>query len=144
MPCPFFPTRTFVTGEKDVASCLTAVSATLRQAQEQEKARCSLLTSNVLEYIRLHVHEGIGAKDVIDWLALKRRTAEARFRRAVGRSILDEIKSVRLEQAELLLVNPGLSIETVASLVGYVAKNQLARLFKAAHGMTPRAWRKQS
>jgi LacI family transcriptional regulator len=97
-----------------------------------------------LEYIRLHVHEGIGAKDVIGWLALKRRTAEARFRRAAGRSILDEIQSVRLEQAELLLGNPGLSIEAVASLVGYVSKNQLARLFKSAHGMTPRAWRKQS
>ena len=97
-----------------------------------------------LEYIRLHVHEGIGAKDVIDWLALKRRTAEARFRRAAGRSILNEIQSVRLEQAELLLGNPGLSIETVASLVGYVSKNQLARLFKSARGMTPRTWRKQS
>ena len=97
-----------------------------------------------LEYIRLHVHEGIGAKDVIDWLALKRRTAETRFRRAAGRSILDEIQSVRLEQAELLLGNPGLSIETVASLVGYVSKNQLARLFKSARGITPRAWRKQS
>ena len=50
---------------------------------------------------------------------------------------------MRLEQAELLLGNPGLSIETVASLVGYVSKNQLARLFKSARGMTPRAWRKQ-
>ena len=99
--------------------------------------------ASALEYIRLHVHEGIGAKDVIDWLGLRRRTAEARFRRAAGRSILDEIQSVRLEQADLLLGNPGLSIETVASLVGYVSKNQLARLFKAAHGMTPRAWRKQ-
>ena len=55
---------------------------------------------------------------------------------------LDEIQSVRLEQAELLLGNPGLSIETVASLVGYVSKNQLARLFKSTRGMTPRAWRK--
>jgi len=95
-----------------------------------------------LEYIRLHTHEGIGAKDVIKWLTLKRRTAEARFRRVIGHSILDEIQSVRLEQAELLLGNPGLSIETVASLVGYVSKNQLARLFKSARGLTPRAWRK--
>ena len=49
---------------------------------------------------------------------------------------------MRLEQAEILLGNPGLSIETVASLVGYVSKNQLARLFKATRGITPRVWRK--
>ena len=35
-----------------------------------------------------------------------------------------------------------LAREPVASLVGYVAKNQLARLFKSARGMTPRTWRK--
>jgi AraC-like DNA-binding protein len=50
---------------------------------------------------------------------------------------------VRLERAEMLLRNPDLSVETVSGLVGYTSKNQLARLFKAKRGMTPRAWRKQ-
>ena len=70
-----------------------------------------------------------------------RRTAEMKFRKATGRSILDEIQSVRLAEVERLLANPLVKIGSIAYRTGYKSENFLARLFKQTHGMTMREWR---
>ncbi len=94
-----------------------------------------------LEYIRLHARDGISAVDVIGRLDGSRRSAEERFRKATGHSILEEIQAVRLAEVEHLLADPSVKIGSIAARTGYRSENFLTRLFKRKTGLTPSQWR---
>lgn len=117
------------------------IGVTRRASTRQLSGRRSPQIARVLEYIRLNALNGLEATDVIAQLGGSRRSAEMKFRRATGCSILDEIQSVRLAEVERLLANPLVKIGTIASRVGYGSENFPARLFKRTHGMTMREWR---
>jgi len=97
--------------------------------------------AKALEYIRLNAISGLKAANVLGMLGGSRRSAEGRFRKATGHSILEEIQSVRMAEVERLLANPSVKIGSIASRTGYVSENFLARLFKRKHGMTMRQYR---
>lgn len=94
-----------------------------------------------LEFIRLHALNGISASDVVGRLGGSRRSAEGRFRKATGHSILEEIQAVRLAEVERLLADPSVKIGSIASRTGYLSENFLTRLFKRKTGLTPSQWR---
>ena len=97
--------------------------------------------SAALEYVRLNAFSGISASDVISRMKCSRRSAENMFRAATGRSILEEIQSVRLNEAKRLLANPMVKIGAIAAQTGYRSENFFVRLFKRETGMTPSQWR---
>lgn len=100
--------------------------------------------SEVVEYIRLNALSGITAADVLERLSGSRRSAESKFRKATGHSILDEIQSVRLAEVKRLLSNPAIKIGSIAARTGYGSENFLARLFKRTYGVTMREFRRNS
>ena len=97
--------------------------------------------SAMLEYIRLNAFSGISAADVLNRFPGSRRALEMRFRKATGRSVLEEIQAVRMMEVERLLANPRVKIGAVPSLAGYDSPNFLARAFKRIHGITMREFR---
>ncbi len=103
--------------------------------------RTSAPVSPALEYIRLHAVDGIGVAEVVALMGCSRRSAENVFRKAVGKSIMEEIDDVRLARAESLLLNPRQLVGAGAQLCGWKGDNFLKRLFKARHGITMREWR---
>lgn len=96
----------------------------------------------VLQKIRELSPRGLTAKEVASWLPGSRRLVEISFRKATGRSILEEITVVRTERAKELLVNTAYSIEEIRILCGYHTQNAFRNAFKAQTGLTPRDWRK--
>ena len=71
-----------------------------------------------------------------------RRLALQQFKSAVGHTILEEIHGHRLVEAQRLLADTDLSIETIANRCGYATSAFLVRLFKSRFGQTTHAWRK--
>lgn len=69
------------------------------------------------------------------------RSAEKRFRAAVGKSVLEEILDVRFERLEQLLKETT-PLGQIANRTGFSSENHLQRMFKARYGMTLSAWRK--
>ena len=94
-----------------------------------------------LEYIRLNAFSGITATDVLKRFSGSRRSMEYRFRKATGRSILEEILAVRLAEVERLLADPMVQIGSIASRTGYASESFLSHLFKRSYGMSMREWR---
>ena len=113
-----------------------------RRASTRSTRGHPLLISAMLEHIRLNALAGMTVVDVLNRFPCSRRSAETRFRKATGHSILEEIQSVRLAEVERLLANPMVQISSIASRTGYSSENFLARLFKRTHGLTMTAWRK--
>lgn len=107
-----------------------------RQSTKIEPPVKDRLVARALEFIRLNACEGIGVKEVAAYLKVSRRLAELRFRDTCGRSILDEIQSVRLERVKRLVDETDLSIREITDRSGYQTDDHLRRMFKRQFGMT--------
>jgi len=97
-----------------------------------------------LQYIRRHVGEPMRVADLAHALALGRRDLERRFRRFLGRSVLEEIHKARTEKAADLLSDTHLAISAVARQAGFTSARQLDGIFARLKGMTPTAFRRQA
>ena len=93
---------------------------------------------SAVELIRREACSGLRARDVYRLFRCSRRLAEARFQKAVGRSVLREIHRVRLETAERLLTDPSIPIKTVAHRSGWNSDIIFRRIYKSTFGKTPR------
>jgi transcriptional regulator GlxA family with amidase domain len=63
------------------------------------------------------------------------------FKRATGVSIHDYRTRLRLERARVLLRNPTLTLEAIATASGFAGARQLRRAWTAEHGVSPSAGR---
>lgn len=97
--------------------------------------------SKVLDFIRNNACNGISAADVARQMPGSRRLVEADFRRATGRSILEEILNVRFERVELLLRSPSRALGPLAAQCGWKSENALRTAFRKRYGMSMREWR---
>ena len=96
-----------------------------------------------LKYIHQRaVSQAVQVNDVIQAVAISRRTLYERFAMMVGRSVHEEIKRVRVDQLARLLVDTDQPISQIASSMGYSGFENLARYFKQQKGMTPSQYRK--
>ncbi len=96
-----------------------------------------------LRFIGDHRGQAIGVEDVLRAVPIARRTLELRFRDLLGRSVLDEIRRVRLERARFLLTSTDLSMPAVAQAAGFGNAKQFATVFAAAEGLSPLRYRQR-
>ena len=97
-----------------------------------------------VRFIREHACDGIGVDDLAAQLPLSRSTLQRRFRKALGRTVHDEILRIRLRRVEELLVDTELSLETVADKAGFAHRQYLGEIFKARTGYTLAQYRARS
>ena len=114
-----------------------------RQSTHAEQPLQDQLVVRAIEFIRLNACEGIGVTEVVAHLKVSRRLAELRFRKTCGRSILDEIQTVRLERVKRLVTETDFSIREITDRSGYQTDDHLRRIFKRQFGMTMRECRRQ-
>jgi LacI family transcriptional regulator len=93
------------------------------------------------ERIRLEACNGLTADDIVNNFPCSRRMAELRFRKLIGRSILQEIRSVRLETAQHLLRTSSLGMDFIANKCGYGSLSSFSVFFHKETGFSPSAWR---
>ena len=97
-----------------------------------------------VDRIRAEACMGLRAADVIAGMDCSRRLAELRFRETVGRSILEEIRRVRIETACAALSDTERSLSSVANSCGWASVPTFCLDFKRATGLTPEGWRRKS
>ncbi len=94
-----------------------------------------------IRYIRDHADQPLQVTDVLESVAMSRRSLERRFREHLGRSPQQEIQRVHLERARELLADTDLPIAQVAGASGFRNADRLAAVFRANTGLTPSAYR---
>ncbi len=98
---------------------------------------------HAMKFIREHCRDIIQVDDVVEDVAVSRRALERRFRKVLGRSILEEIRHIRVEQIVQMLVKTNLSISKIASKLGYTGVAHISRYFQKEKGMSLLSYRKQ-
>lgn len=99
--------------------------------------------AEAVRFIRQHAKESVQVSDVVQWVALSRRSLERRFFKALGRSIYDEIKRVRVEQICRILLETNLTVRQIALELHYPCGEHISRFFRQEMGMSPLDYRKK-
>jgi len=72
-----------------------------------------------------------------------RRTLERRFRRAMDRTLHDEIRRSHIERSKRLLVESREPLKVVAAHAGFRDAPQFSRVFRSSEGLTPQEYRER-
>jgi LacI family transcriptional regulator len=94
-----------------------------------------------LRFIRDRAAEPITVPDVLDAVAVSRRSLERRFHAALDRSPAAEIRQAHLRRAQELLAATDLPLPAVAAASGFGSPEYLATVFKHETGQTPLKYR---
>jgi LacI family transcriptional regulator len=94
-----------------------------------------------LQFIHREQGRGISVEDVVEEVAVSRRNLEKRFRETIGRTILEEIQTTRLERAKRLLLDTTYPISKVADISGFGSTGYFIQFFQSRVGKTPRKFR---
>lgn len=96
-----------------------------------------------VNFINQHANNLIRVSDVAKITGLSNRTLHNRFRQALGRSVNEEIKRIRIQQISRMLADTNMPIAAIASVMGYPGPEKLIRYFQRETGTTPLAFRKK-
>ena len=75
--------------------------------------------------------------------AMSRSAYAARFKELVGQTMFEYLTAVRMQRAQGLLRDSGLSLPKVAERVGYTSRLAFSKAFKRLTGTTPSRYRRQ-
>jgi AraC-like DNA-binding protein len=114
----------------------------------QPKRSCGALPKwrlkRVLEYVDANLGEPITLADLAAATTLSPMHFAAQFRMSTGVRPHEYLLRRRIERAQELLLQPGLSIVDIALTVGFQTQSHFTTVFKRFTGDTPDRWRRSS
>lgn len=94
-----------------------------------------------MRFIAGRLEDAIGVNDVASGVHAARRTLERRFQASAGRSIAAEIRRLRLQRAQRLLLDTDLPIKQVARAAGFDSNQGMYQVFMRVLNIAPSAFR---
>ena len=101
------------------------------------------LVAQALRFMADHVHERIGVEEVARHVGTTRSTLGGRFRRALDRTVSDELARLRVERAKRLLSESDDNLYAVATACGFRDDSRMSKTFMRVEGMRPGAFRRR-
>ncbi len=121
---------------------LDPLSVTERQSTHL-MAVPDLHIQKAITYIQKNACGSITVTNVARASGLSLRLLQNHFRSALGYTLQEEIRRVRIARAKKLLETTDLTLIEVAEAIGYTDKSHLIATFRSSTGMTPGNYRKQ-
>jgi len=97
-----------------------------------------------LRFIQEHACDPCSVEDVLDQLAVSRRTLELRFVKALGHTPREQMLRTQMEAARLLLIQPGMRLPTIARRCGFSDQSAFARAFRRVVGRSSSEYRRNA
>jgi LacI family transcriptional regulator len=97
---------------------------------------------SAMRFIHENAERPIDVGDVADAVVLSRRSLQARFKRALGRTVMHEIEHARLEMAKRMFAQTDRRAPDIAMASGFATELQMYRAFQRRLGLTPGEYRK--
>lgn len=100
--------------------------------------------ANAMAFIRAHACQAIKVPDVVAAVRASRSGLDVRFRCALGRTIHEAIRDVRLERARSLFIETTLSPKEIAASAGFRSVQHMSSLFREEYGLPPAKYRRNA
>ena len=101
------------------------------------------LVIEALEYIRINAGLNIRVSDVAEHVKVTPRWLEKRFDNALGISVIDEIKRLRMETVLRLITETQQPFDQIARKCGFSSVNHLRKIFREEHGQSMSDYREE-
>lgn len=101
----------------------------------------SKMFDSVLAYVQRNMMQDITLRDIAQACACSESTVSHLFKEYMGQPVKKYINSLRMKQAEKLLLTSDLSISDVAVLCGFANTNYFSTAFKKQNGVNPTEYR---
>jgi LacI family transcriptional regulator len=101
------------------------------------------LVARAVRWIHEHSDGALTVPSVARAVAASRRRLERRFQTVLGRTIVEEIRRVRVEVAKQLLTMTGHRLPQIAKLSGFTTAALLSVAFRREVGLPPGAYRRK-
>ena len=98
--------------------------------------------ADALRYARGHLAASLDAATLARRIGYSRHMLQIRAERALGHTLGDEIRRMRLTAAKELVAETDLPIADIAESCGFTSVSHLALRFRENLGVTPLAWRR--
>ncbi len=128
-------------GEVPTLSCYGPTGIVTRNSTESLQIADELVV-RILETIRFNKRVNLRVGDILKTLPVSERCAQERFKKAMGHSIMEEIKRVRMKNISELVEETDISFQEIAQSFGFENANHLAQVFKKEFGMTMGEYRR--
>lgn len=102
------------------------------------------MTARIMEYCTEHFTEAISLKQVADALLISQSSVSKFFSDRLQYGFRDYINDLRIEQVKTLLQETDQPITEVMYACGFTNQSTFNRVFRAACGCSPRAYRQQA
>ncbi|WP_343214100.1 GlxA family transcriptional regulator [Ensifer oleiphilus] len=131
---------------RDVANrvCEVALSERVREAGERQRlplqTRVGIdnrLLIDIIEQMEANIAEPLKLAEMTPSTGLSRRQVERLFKREMGRSPKRYYLQMRLERANLFLVNSTLPVFEIAVACGFSSASHFSRTYREIYGCTP-------
>jgi AraC-like DNA-binding protein len=100
------------------------------------------LTLKIMHYLHSNFSKKVTLNDIGKLTFFSPNYCENIFKRETGRSVIDYLLEIRMEEAKKLLAEGVLSLGDVSETVGFEDYNYFSRVFKKRTGYTPSEYKK--
>ena len=121
---------------------LQALILLLRQGLEAN--RLHPLTERITAYLKANIGRRITLADIGALTYFSPIYCDTVFKKDMGRSIIDYLLELRVNEAKSLLLEGELGLKEIAEHTGFGDSNYLSRIFKKRTGYTPLQYRKHT
>jgi len=104
--------------------------------------RTNVHVHKALTYISRHYQDALSLQQVAQHAGLSAYRLAHLFREHTGKTVVETIRQVRLQQAEVLLRQTGMTCAEVGYAVGFADQSYFILHFKRHAGMTPGHYRR--
>lgn len=114
-----------------------------RAVQRHHRRPYSQLVRQVMDEVELHLSHNVSPRQIATRLHISESHLARRFKAETGRTITEHVAHERMRRAAQLLRGSTQPVREIAAYVGYPDANYFVKVFKAAFGLTPTAYRRQ-
>lgn len=97
----------------------------------------------ILKYMQEN-YKTVSLKELAEFFNYSERQIQRIIKNSTGSSFSKNIQKLKMRQAARLLVNPDMSISSIAEELGYIDTGNFRHIFKKYYGMTPAEYREQN
>jgi LacI family transcriptional regulator len=94
-------------------------------------------------FVREHACDNVTVKNVMPLVSICRSVLERRFVRALGHTLGQEIRRVKLHRAAEMLRETPMKLDSISSYCGYQNRSHFSHAFKKEFGITGSQYRQQ-
>ncbi len=127
--------------KRDTTVLVNPLNIAVRRSTDAIAANDPTLRSALL-FVARNISCPFGPSQVAEALGITTEHLNRITQREIGRSMLDEITRLRIEEAKRLMKETNEKLSTIARLTGFCNASYLCKTFHAVTGQTPYGWRR--